>query len=106
MDLFSKNDDIIGCTGTVKRQIRLIDNTQIAQQYWRIPPPQFVEVNQYICKLLQPFVIVRKKDNSLLLWVEYRKLNEKTIKDKFSLPRVEETFGVLHGSSIFSTIGL
>ena len=77
-NVFSKNDDDIGCTSTVKHQIRLNDNTPIAQQYRRIPPSQFEEVKQHIRKLLQndvirestspfasPIVLVRKKDNSV-----------------------------------------
>lgn len=118
-DVFSKNDDDIGCTDTVQHRIRLTDNAPVSQQYRRIPPSQFEEVKQHIRKLLEngvirestspfasPIVLVRKKDNSLRLCVDYRKLNEKTIKDKFPLPRVEETFDVLHGSSIFSTLDL
>lgn len=118
-EVFSKDDDDIGCTSTVTHQIRLTDNKPIAQQYRRIPPSQFEEVKHHIRKLLKndvirestspfasPIVLVRKKDNSLRLCVDYRKLNEKTIKDKFLLPRVEETFDVLHGSSMFSTMDL
>ena len=53
-----------------------------------------------------PIVLVRKKDNSLRLCVDYRRLNAKTIRDQFPLPRVEQTFDVLHGSTMFSTMDL
>lgn len=118
-EVFSKDDDDIGCTSTVTHQIRLTDKKPIAEQYRRIPLSQFEEVKQHIRKLLKndvirestspfasPIVLVRKKNNSLRLCVDYLKLNEKTIKDKFSLPRVEETFDVLHGSSMVSTMDL
>ena len=118
-NVFSKDDDDIGCTDTIKHQIRLVDSKPISQQYRRIPPSQLDEVKQHIRKLLKnnvirestspfasPIVLVRKKDNSLRLCVDYRKLNDKTIKDKFPLPRVEETFDVLHGSVMFSTMDL
>jgi transposase InsO family protein len=118
-DVFSRNDDDIGCTSTIQHRIRLTDEKPVSQQYRRIPPAQYEEVKQHIRKLLDngvirestspfasPIVLVRKKDNSLRLCVDYRRLNEKTIKDKFPLPRVDETFDVLHGSAIFTTLDL
>ena len=87
--------------------------------YRRIPPNQFQEVKQHIRELLQrdmirestsayasPMVIVRKKNNEIRLCVDYRRLNKKTVRDAFPLPRVEESFDCLNGSKYFSTIDL
>jgi hypothetical protein len=51
-------------------------------------------------------VVVRKKDGSLRFCVDYRQLNDRTIKDAYSLPKIEECLDVLSGSSWFSTVDL
>ena len=51
-------------------------------------------------------VIVRKKDRSIRLCVDYRRLNNKTVKDAYPLPRIQETFDSLVGSKFFSTMDL
>ena len=118
-DAFSKDDDDVGFTSTVTHKIRMMDDQPISQPYRRIPPSQFEEVKQHIRKLLDnniirestspfasPIVLVRKKDNSLRLCVDYRRLNAKSYRDQFPLPRVEDTFDVLHGAELFSTMDL
>ena len=51
-------------------------------------------------------VLVRKKDNSLRLCVDYRLLNEKTIKDAHPIPRIQDALDSLRGSSYFSSLDL
>lgn len=53
-----------------------------------------------------PIVLVRKKDESLRMCVDYRPLNSKTRKDAFPLPRIEESLDALSGARWFSTIDL
>ncbi|PIK44339.1 hypothetical protein BSL78_18812 [Apostichopus japonicus] len=53
-----------------------------------------------------PIVLVRKSDGSLRLCVDYRKLNMKTIKDAYPIPRIDESIDALHGTKWFSTIDL
>ncbi|PIK37349.1 hypothetical protein BSL78_25824, partial [Apostichopus japonicus] len=36
--------------------------------------------------------------------VDYRKLNQKTIKDAYPIPRIEDSIGTLYGSQRFSAI--
>jgi len=38
--------------------------------------------------------------------VDYRQLNKMTIKNKYSLPRIDDLMDQLHGSSVFSKIDL
>lgn len=53
-----------------------------------------------------PIVLVRKKDGSLRLCVDYRQLNSKTRKEAFPLPRIEESLDALTGARWFSTMDL
>ena len=53
-----------------------------------------------------PVLFVKKKDGTLRLCIDYRQLNKLTIKNKYSLPRIDDLFGQLNGASIFSKIDL
>jgi hypothetical protein len=49
---------------------------------------------------------VKKKDGSMRMCVDYRSLNEVTIKNKYLLPRIDDLFDQLKGAKYFSKIGL
>ncbi|XP_056303592.1 uncharacterized protein LOC130215772 [Danio aesculapii] len=118
-DVFAVHDEDLGFTDRVKHEIHLTDDTPIAQPYRRLPPTQFEEVKQHISGLLRkgviqesssPYasliVLVRKSDGSLRLCVDYRRLNSKTRRDAFPLPRIDESLDALSGAQVFSTIDL
>ena len=53
-----------------------------------------------------PVLLVQKKDGSYRMCVDYRALNKNTIKNRFPVPRIEDLFDNLQGSSYFSMIDL
>jgi hypothetical protein len=53
-----------------------------------------------------PALLVKKKDHSLRLCVDYRPLNAVTIKNKYPLPRIDILFDQLAGAKVFSKINL
>jgi len=53
-----------------------------------------------------PVVLIRKKNGSWRLCVDYRKLNSGTIQDAYPLPRIDEYLDALAGSKYFSTLDL
>ena len=53
-----------------------------------------------------PVLFIKKKDGTLWLCVDYRKLNKMTVKNKYPLPRIDDLFDQLKGASFFSKIDL
>ena len=53
-----------------------------------------------------PVLLVQKKDGSYRMCVDYRTLNKNTIKNCFLVPRIEDLFDKIQGSSYFSRIDL
>ncbi|KAL8624895.1 hypothetical protein ACOMHN_016191 [Nucella lapillus] len=118
-DMFFQDDQDLGYTDQVSHQINLQDNIPVASTFRRIPPTQIQEVRDHIQMLLDkkivrksksafaaPVVIVRKKDNSIRLCVDYRRLNAKTIHDAYPLPRIDDSLDALGGAKLFSTLDL
>ena len=50
--------------------------------------------------------MVKKKDASMRFCVDFRKMNDATIKDVHPLPRIDDTLESLHGSQYFTTLDL
>lgn len=117
--VFAMTDLELGCATEVQHRIPLSDNIPFKERHRRIPPAEYEEVRQHLHEMLDggiirrsyspyasPVVLVRKKDGSLRLCVDYRKLNAKTIKDSYALPRIEETLDALTGACWFSSLDL
>ncbi|KAL6219798.1 hypothetical protein ACLB2K_007557 [Fragaria x ananassa] len=51
-------------------------------------------------------LFVKKKDGTMRLCIDYRKLNQVTVKNKYMLSRIDDLFDQLRGASVFSKIDL
>ena len=51
-----------------------------------------------------PVLFVEKKDGTQRMCIDYRSLNEVTIKNKYPLPRIDDLFDQLKGACVFSKI--
>ncbi|GJY93093.1 retrotransposable element Tf2 [Tanacetum coccineum] len=101
-------------------RIPLLHGTQpVNIRPYRHPPVQKDAIEAMIKELLEAGVIkhsqssfaslivmVKKKDNSWRMCVDYRQLNKHTIKDKFPIPVIEELIDELGGAMIFSKLDL
>ena len=115
----SKDDMDMGRTNLVKHHIKLTDPAPFKEAYRRIPPQMYDEVKAHIQEMLDlgairpsnspwasAIVLVRKKDGRLRFCIDLRRLNNRTVKDAYSLPRIESILDSLGGAQIFSTLDL
>jgi hypothetical protein len=93
--------------------------TPIYKTPYRTATPELAELKEHIKELLEkgfirpssspwgaPVIFVPKKDGTQRLCVDYRALNEVIVKNKYSLPRIDDLFDQLHGACVFSKIDL
>jgi hypothetical protein len=86
---------------------------------YRMAPAELAELKKQLQELLEkgfirpsvspwgaPVLFVKKKDGSLRLCIDYRKLNQATVKNKYPLPRIEDLFDQLSKARVFSKIDL
>ena len=53
-----------------------------------------------------PIMIIKKKDSTLRMCIDYQQINKVTAKNKYPLSRIKDLFNQLKGASVFSKINL
>jgi hypothetical protein len=100
--------------------IELLPGTPpISKRPYRMPVNELVELKKQIAELQAkgfirpssspwgaPVLFVEKKDGTQQMCIDYRSLNEVTIKNKHPLPRIEDLFDQMKGASVFLKIDL
>lgn len=100
-DVFIASDDDIGDVNTHSMKINLQNNVPVQQTYHSVSKHLYRELRNYSEDLLNkqwilhsnsayssPVATVKKKDGTLRLCCDYRKLSSKTIPDGHPLPRI------------------
>ena len=117
--VFSLELNEIGCTNATKHVIELMKDEPFKERFRRIAPPLVDEVRQHIQEMLDSgairpsqlpwcnaVMLVRKKDGSLRFCIDFRRLNARTKKDTYPLPRMQETMESMVGTRHFSCMDL
>ncbi|GFW77956.1 retrovirus-related Pol polyprotein from transposon 17.6 [Trichonephila clavipes] len=117
--LFSRTSEDFGRTRLTKHRIDTGEHPPIKQHPRRLPFAKQEEVQKLIKDMknnddiepssspwASPIVLVRKKDGSTRLCVDYRRLNDVTKKNSYHLPRIDDTMDTLAGNTWFSTLDL
>ncbi|GKB07779.1 putative reverse transcriptase domain-containing protein [Tanacetum coccineum] len=120
LEVFPK--DLLGVPPTRKVvfQIDLVPGTApVARAPYRLAPYKMKELSDQLQELSikgfirpssspwgAPVLFVKEKDGSFRMCIDYRELNKLTVKNRYLLPRIDDLFDQLQGSSVYSKVDL
>lgn len=123
-DIFHRPDTPLTFTNQVKHRIKTKDEIPVYTKSYRYPHVHKPEVEKQVASMLQqgiirpsdspwssPIWVVPKKPDASgkIKWrivVDYRKVNEKTIDDKYPLPNITDVLDKLGRCMYFTTLDL
>ncbi|CAG2243770.1 Transposon Ty3-G Gag-Pol polyprotein,Transposon Ty3-I Gag-Pol polyprotein [Mytilus edulis] len=118
-DAFAKSKTELGSCSVLKHRIDTAHAAPVRQPLRRTPQAFEKEEEKYLRDQIEtgvvrpsssawssPVVFVRKKDGSVRWCVDYRKVNDLTIKDAYPLPRIDMCLDCLSSAKIFSCFDL
>ena len=117
--MIASSDEDLGRTTVLQHRINTGTSPPIRQAARQIPLPRHNTVHQLLDEMstkgiippskspwASPIFLVKKKDGTICICIDYRKVNSLTVKDVYPLPRVDDTLKALAGSVWFTTLDL
>nr|GEZ12453.1 putative reverse transcriptase domain-containing protein [Tanacetum cinerariifolium] len=102
-----------------KSEKKRLENVPIVRDFPEVFPEDLPELLEQLKELSDngfirpssppwgaPVLFVKKKDRSFRMCIDYRELNKLTVKNRYPLPRIDDLFDQLQGSSVYSKIDL
>jgi len=116
---FANSISQIGTAKDVEMTIRLTDDVPFSCRPYRMTTAEQQTTKDMVDELLKcgiiretnapyasPVVLVKKKTNDIRMCIDYRKLNAKTVRNNYPLPRIDEMVDRLAGSKVFHILDL
>ncbi|GJT13797.1 putative reverse transcriptase domain-containing protein [Tanacetum coccineum] len=112
-DVFPEDLQGLPPTRQVEFQIDLVPGAApVARAPYRLAPSEMKELSEQLKELSDkgfirpssspwgaPVLFVKKKDGSFQMYIDYQELNKLTVKNRYLLPRIDDLFDQLQGSS-------
>lgn len=116
---FSDSAEEMGVSKSGEIEIKLNDEVPFRYRPYRLSEPEKQKVRNIVSELLgagiiqesnspyaSPLLLVKKKNGQDRMCIDYRKLNMKTIKSRYPLPRIDDQIDKLRSCSVFTTLDL
>lgn len=118
-DLFAVSNSDLGRTDLVRYIIATGDAHPIKQPPRCVPAHMQEEVDNMLEEMIEKnviepstspwssgIVLVKQRDGTTRVYVDYRRLNSVTVQDAYPLPRIDDSLDRLSGNTWFSTLAL
>ncbi|MCO5548015.1 hypothetical protein L7F22_001471 [Adiantum nelumboides] len=119
-DIFPENLTELPPTREIDHEIELLPRSEpVSKRPYKMSLLEAIELKEQLRQLIgqgfirpsksswgAPILFQKKKDGILRLCIDYRGLNQVTVKNNYPLPRIDELLDRLHGSKVFTKIDL
>ena len=117
--MFSLHEWDVGLAKGAEHNIRLSDTRPFRERSRRLAPANIEDVRRHLQDLLKagiikesrspyasPIVVARKKNGSVRMCIDYRTLNNRTVPDQYTTPRIDDVLDCITGCRWFSVLDL